>query len=67
MFINATFPLWFCIIPLLGMVFMLVVMFFVCRGGWITGYMNRCGCGSGKAPIDQGDGKGKGTLPTDNT
>ena len=38
MFINATFPLWFCIIPLLGMVFMMVVMFFICRGG----------CGSGK-------------------
>ena len=58
MFINATFPLWFCIFPLLGMVFMMVVMFFLCRSGRITGPMNRCGCGFGKD---------KSTLPTDNT
>lgn len=67
MYIEATLPVWLWIIPLIGMVVMMVLMFFFCRGGWKNRTAPRCGCGSNKEPGDHERTQRNNTLPTHNS
>lgn len=45
MFISEACPEWFWLIPLLGMVLMFGLMFFICAKGGRNGVSGGCGCG----------------------
>jgi hypothetical protein len=53
MFVTDACSEWFWIIPLIGMVFMIGMMMFMCRMGLRNGFVDKCGCGGSKEHCNQ--------------
>lgn len=58
-------PGWFWIIPLIGMVLMAEMMFFICRTGPGTGWFGQCGCGRAEDRTTRDPAESRGAPPSD--
>ncbi len=55
---------WFWIIPIVGMVLMVGMMFFMCRSGPGTGWFGPCGCGRADDHSTRDRAEDRGSPPS---
>lgn len=58
-------PVWFWIIPVIGMALMVGMMFFVCRTGPGAGWIGRCGCGHAEDRSTRDRAEDRGAPPSE--